>query len=61
MVHLVGEPNLLEIILALRPASRFSGSLDRRQQQCHKDANDGDHDEQFDERKPTPSPTAPSL
>jgi hypothetical protein len=35
---------LVEVVLALRAASRFAGRLYRRQQQCHQDADDGNHD-----------------
>ena len=45
------ETNLLEIVLALIAARRFAGRLNRRQQKCHQDADDRDHDQHFDERK----------
>ena len=45
------DADLLEIVLALRAARRFAGRLNRRQQQGDQDADDRDHDQQFDERK----------
>ena len=45
------EPNLLEIVLALRTAGRFACLLDRRKQQGNQDGNDRDDDQQFNERK----------
>ena len=45
------KANLLEIILALSPAGCFAGLLDRRQQQGHKDGDDGNHHQQFDQGK----------
>jgi hypothetical protein len=48
------QPNLFEIVLALRPPARFTGCLYRRQQQRYQDADDGNHDQQLDERE-TPS------
>jgi hypothetical protein len=46
---------LLEVVLAARAAGRFAGGLNRRQQQANQNANDGDHDQQFDQRKPAMS------
>jgi hypothetical protein len=36
---------LLEVVAALRPPGRFAGGLDGRQEQCHQQADDGDHDQ----------------
>jgi hypothetical protein len=46
-----GKSNLLQIVFALRAAARFSGSLDRGQQQSDQNANDRDHHQEFHERK----------
>ena len=46
-----GVHDLLDLIGALRPPGRLAGRLDRRQQQGDQDANDGDHDQQFDQRE----------
>ena len=53
VVVLKRQPELLEVVLALHPPGRFAGSLHRRQEQCHQDADDGDDDEQLNQRKPT--------
>ncbi len=50
-VSLQREHDLLDVVDALRSPRRFSGRLDRRQEQGHENSNDGDHDEQLDERK----------
>lgn len=41
--------DLLEITLALRPTSSFTGLLNSGQQEGHKNCNDGDNDEQLDQ------------
>jgi hypothetical protein len=50
-VRLHGHSNLLEIVLALSAARRLASRLNRGKQQGHKQANDRDHDQNFDERK----------
>jgi hypothetical protein len=45
------EHYLPQMILTLAAAGSFTRSLHRRQQQCHEDADDGDHDEQLNKRK----------
>ena len=45
------QPELPQLIAALHPPRRLARTLHRRQQQGHQDANDGNHHEQFDERK----------
>jgi len=45
------ESYLLDVIGALHPARRFSRRLYRWQQKCDQDADNGDDDQQFDERK----------
>ena len=42
------QAEIMEIVAASRPPSRFAGRLDCRQQQRDQDADDGDHDQQFD-------------
>ena len=42
---------LLEIVLTLRTAGRFARRLNRRQQEGDQNADDGDHDKQFDQGK----------
>ena len=54
MVDQVGvhpQADLLEIVRALRLASRFACRLNGRQHERHEHANDGDHDQQLNERK----------
>ena len=43
--------DLLDVIAALNHAGRFAGGLDRRQQERDEDADNGDHDQQFDKRE----------
>ena len=50
-----GDAELVEVALALHPPRRFPRGLDRRKRQPDKNANDGDDDQEFDERK-GPSP-----
>src|SRR4051812_19416776 len=45
------QTNLLEIVRALGTPSRFTRRLDRWQQQCYENSNDGDNDEQLNERE----------
>jgi hypothetical protein len=45
------EPQLLEVITAGVAPGRLTGSLHRREQQTDERADDGDHDQEFDERK----------
>ena len=49
-----GESQLLQVVATLRPAGRFAGLLDRRQQQGNQHGDDGDHHQQFDQRKSPP-------
>jgi hypothetical protein len=39
--------NLLQVIRAAGATSRLASGLDRGQKQSHKDADDGDYDQQF--------------
>ena len=51
MVVVQGRTKLLQVVVALGPPRRFAGRLDRGQQQRDQDADDGDHDQQFNQRK----------
>jgi len=46
-----GQPDLLEIVLALHAGGGFADLLDRGQQEPDEDRDDGDHDEQLDQRE----------
>ena len=45
------ERQLLDVVLAGAPPSRFAGRLHRRQEQADERADDGDHNQKFDERE----------
>ena len=45
------QPELLEVVLTLSSPGGLAGLLDGRQEQADERANDGDHDQEFDERK----------
>ncbi len=49
LVVVQGQPNLLEIVLALRSSSCFAGLLNCRQEQRNQDCNDGDDDQQLNQ------------
>lgn len=51
MVHLVGEAELLEVVQALTASACFSDRLNRGQQQRHENADNGDHNKEFNKRK----------
>jgi hypothetical protein len=51
-----GKANLFQIVLALDTIARFPNLLHGRQKQPNKNADDCNHYEQFDERKPLRSP-----
>ena len=53
MVVVHRNPNLLEIVLALCTACRFTSLLHGRQQKRNQNCNDGDDHQQFDERERT--------
>jgi hypothetical protein len=53
MVIVSGEDNLLEVVLALGATGRFARLLHRGQKQRHKDRNDRDYNQQFDQGKAT--------
>jgi hypothetical protein len=51
---LAGQGQLLEIIRALRTPGRLSCRLHGRQEKPYERADNGDHDQKFDKRKPWP-------
>ena len=51
------QPQLLEVVLALTVPGCLAGLLNRRQQQCHQQPDDRDHDQQLDQRKRAPRRT----
>ena len=51
MVVVKRKAKLLHMILTLRPTSGLTSLLNGRQQQRHKDGNDGNHHEKFDQSK----------
>jgi hypothetical protein len=55
MVVVESQANLLEVVLALRPAGRFPSLLNRWQEQRNQDTDDRDDNQQFNQRKPTGS------
>ncbi len=52
MIAVHRQPDLFQIIGALRPPRRLACRLDRGQQQRNQDRDDRDHDQEFDEREP---------
>jgi hypothetical protein len=52
---MLAEAHLFEVVRAIRPTGCFAGCLHGRQQEADEHADDGDHHQEFDERK------APSL
>jgi hypothetical protein len=46
------DTDLLEVVGTLRTAGRLAGRLHRWQEQPHERANNGDHNQEFDQRKP---------
>jgi hypothetical protein len=48
MVVVAGERELFQVILTLHSAGGFPRALDCRQQHANQNADDGDHDQQFD-------------
>jgi hypothetical protein len=58
MVHLQSQTDLLQIILALRSATRLARRLHGGQQQGDQHADDGDHHQKLDKRKTATSPQA---
>jgi len=56
-MHERSQGQLLQLIHARATARRFPRRLNRWQQQCHQHTDDGDHDQQFDERKTALQPS----
>jgi hypothetical protein len=54
------NPQLLQLVFALRPTGRLSSLLDGREQQGHEYGDDRDDHQQFNERKRRPG-RFPSL
>ncbi len=54
MIVVAGQGQLLHLVDAFRPAGGFASGLDGGEEQGDEHANDGDHDQQFDERETTP-------
>ena len=54
MVVVQAYADLLEIVGAGHPPRGFARRLDGRQQERDEDADDGDHDQQFDQGEPGP-------
>jgi hypothetical protein len=55
-----GEGQLFQVVGAACSSGRLPCRLHGRQEQAHERANDGDHDQQFHERKRTATPS-PAL
>ena len=51
VIVLCRNTHLLQIIAALTAAGSFAGSLHGRQEKRNQDGDDGDHHQQFNERK----------
>ena len=54
MIIVAGEPELPNLVDALRPPCCLTCRLDRRQQQSDQDTNDGDYHQQLDQCKSVP-------
>ena len=55
------QRELPQIVLALHPPRRFTSGLHRRQEQRHKNADDRNHHEQFDQRERTLAELLPCV
>jgi hypothetical protein len=51
MVAVHSQSNLLEVVTATHATRGFPSRLNRRKQESHQNANDGDDDQQFNERE----------
>jgi hypothetical protein len=47
VIGMHGQSKLFDVIYAVSPPRRLTGSLDRRQQERNQHANDGDYDEEL--------------
>ena len=54
VVVVCAQGDLLEVVQAFRPGGRRADFLHRRQQQADQNGNDCDHDQEFNEGKPSP-------
>ena len=52
VVVVQGQPDLLQVVLALHPGGGLADLLDGGQQQADQDRDDRDHDQQLDQREP---------
>ena len=55
MMVVKGKADLFEVVGARNPAGCFTCLLHSRKQQANKDADDGNHNEEFDEGERSPS------
>jgi len=53
------QTDLLEVVLARAAAAAFTGRLNRGQEHANERADDRDHDQEFDEGKPSYGPNEP--
>lgn len=51
LIRLHRQGELFQIVATAHPSRGLTGCLDRRQQQSHKDSDNGDHDQEFHKRK----------
>ena len=61
LVGHAGEPDLLEVVLALRPGGRLADLLDGGQQQADQDGDDRDHHQQLDQREGAAGRRCPAV
>jgi hypothetical protein len=52
MVVVQRQPDLLEVVLALRATGRFAGLLNSREQECNEDGNNRNDHEEFNQSEP---------
>jgi len=55
-----GQPDLLQVVLALRAGRGFADLLDSRQEQADENGDDRDHHQQLDQREPAREPESSS-
>lgn len=61
MLVMKSDPELPEIVAALRPTRCLARLLYRRKNQSHRYRDDCDDDQQFDQSKPTKSRHTPAI
>jgi len=54
LIFCCSQSQIMQVVLTLYAPSRFACGLNRRQQQCHENADNRDHDQQFDQRERKP-------